>query len=68
MQKFKTICINCGSDNCEINYDFDYDIDYELGSDMEEYEVARVEDEGLTIKCLDCGNRYNTFDECDENI
>lgn len=68
MQKFKITCMDCGSDNCEIDYDFDYDIDYELGADMEECEVVGIQDNGLTIRCLDCGNRYNTFDVYDEHI
>ena len=68
MQKFKVTCLNCGSDNCEITYDFDYDIDYEICYDTEEREVVSVQDNGLTISCLDCGNKYNTFDICDEDI
>ena len=65
MQKFKTTCMNCGSDNCEIYYDVD--LDYDCNWD-EEYEISGVQDNGLTITCLDCGNRYNTFDICDEHI
>lgn len=67
MQKFKTTCMNCGSDNCEITYDVKEDYDYVWDGEDEYLDFVGLEDNGLTFSCLDCGNKYNSrYDSFDE--